>query len=152
MASEEQKVSELRNIVDKLEQDIKLSEAKEANKNQGKKLEKEKESMMNMFKPIDNYYDSIVENINYTECVNGKCTSIDIQNSNPLKNNLVNYNIDKYNTSSILKNNLDNLVYIIFIIVVAICFVQVFVNKKKGYLITILISSLVFIFYKIVMG
>ena len=144
--SEEKRITGLRDVVSSLEKDITV---KEASKKQGKKLTQHKESMINMFQPINNHYDSIVENINFTECVNGKCSSFDIQNTNPI--NYVNYNIDKYNTSSILKTNLDNLVYIIFIIIIAICFVQVIMFKKHDFLVTILISTLVFIFYKIIM-
>ena len=154
MTKEQKKVQELRDIVTNLEKDINNEKSMEANQNQGKRMQEQKESMQNMLQPMQNYYDSIVENINYTECINGKCSTIDIMNTSPgtyIETNYTNHNIDKYTTSRILKDNLDNLVYIIFVIFVVICLVQVLMYKKQGYLVSILIATLVFIFYKIIM-
>lgn len=145
----------LKKFVDKFQKDIsekEITSVKKINKLQGNKLNKEKESMINMFNPKNNnYYDSIVENINYTECINGKCSVIELNNTT--KNNNTNNTIiiDKFKTSNILKNNINYLVFIIYILVLIINFVNTLIYRKSIYLINIIIATLVFIIYKILM-
>lgn len=148
-----------KNILNKLDFDIQTP--KKANNNQGKKIKDVKEGMENMFNPLPNHFNSIVENINYTECINGKCSSVDMNNigssfneamSNTKGNNInTRMNVDRYTTSKILKDNINNLVYMIYIIVIIFCFVEILFNKKQIYLISIIVATLLLVFYKIFM-
>lgn len=151
MTDKEEQMNKLRNIIKNYNEE----KQKNISAYQNSRLEKQKENMQNMIIPMNNnFYDSIVDNINYTECINGKCSTIDMQNNyknmdNIYNNNLL-YTMDKYKTSNILKKNIDNLVYIIYLIVLIICFFQILLLKKQIYLVVILITTLIYIYYKMI--
>ena len=123
-------------------------------------LNKQDYSLMN-----NKSFNSIKDNIDYLGCINGNCKSIDCTcnkescqciTENDVENKLETYfknnNLlekSKKNYRFNVKNFIDIILNILFIIIVFILSIFAFNYRKSENLIYILILSLIFIFYKI---
>jgi len=99
---------------------------------------------------MSNGYESIKDNLDYTECVNGQCSKLNNEKMEKKEKDLVK---DKKsdNTNTIMKN-LDILVSLIYIFLLVILLLGSIIKKDANNLINILILTLLYLFYQIYMG
>jgi cation transport ATPase len=99
---------------------------------------------------MSNGYESIKDNLDYTECVNGHCSKLNNEKMEKKEKDLVK---DKKsdNTNTIMKN-LDILVSLIYIFLLVILLLGSIIKKDANNLINILILTLLYLFYQIYMG
>jgi len=99
---------------------------------------------------MSNGYESIKDNLDYTECVNGQCLKLNAEKMEKKEKDLVK---DKKsdNTNTIMKN-LDILVSLIYIFLLVILLLGSIIKKDANNLINILILTLLYLFYQIYMG
>lgn len=121
---------------------------------QSKEIDQIKKNNENNVLIFKNDYNSIVENIDYTECINGKCSKIQYTNEikpfNKLnKNPNPNINNQKYKKNSLLKSNLDILVFLFYLFFITLYLFYTLIERDSKYLIRILLFSLIYILYKI---
>lgn len=119
---------------------------------QSKEIDQIKKNNENNVLIFKNDYNSIVENIDYTECINGKCSKIQYTNEikpfNKLNTN-PNINNQKYKKNSLLKSNLDILVFLFYLFFITLYLFYTLIERDSKYLIRILLFSLIYILYKI---
>lgn len=108
-----------------------------------------------------NYYNSIVDSIDYLGCINGNCSKIrcdctnancncnQSQTHNQHNNNNQHHNNQHHNNHSRKANFISNLVDFIFVLFIIIVLINILYTRNSQHLLYVLGITIVYIFYKI---
>lgn len=120
--------------------------------NQCKNLQKNKSNLENSYNSNNNNnnLNTLIEAKEYIGCIGNKCTLI---NEEKVNNNLLNKKLLNFNTTTNTNTNtntmINSIIEFIYLVTIILLLINCFLHKNVYNLITILIITLVFVFYKI---
>ena len=125
--------------------------------NQCKNLQKNKSNLENSYNSNNNNnnLNTLIEAKEYIGCIGNKCTLINEEkvNNNLLNKKLLNFNTNSNNTNTNTNTNnntmINSIIEFIYLVTIILLLINCFLHKNVYNLITILIITLVFVFYKI---
>ena len=124
--------------------------------NQCKNLQKNKSNLENSYNSNNNNnnLNTLIEAKEYIGCIGNKCTLINEEkvNNNLINKSILNFKKDSNSNSNSSNNNsniLNSIVEFVYLVIIIILLINFFLNKNVYNLITILVITLIFVFYKI---
>jgi len=123
---------------------------------QCKALQKNKLNLENSYNSNNNNnnLNTLIEAKEYIGCIGNKCTLINEEkvNNNLINKSILNFKKDSNSNSNSSNNNsniLNSIVEFVYLVIIIILLINCFLNKNVYNLITILVITLIFVFYKI---
>ena len=121
--------------------------------NQCKNLQKNKSNLENSYNSNNNNnnLNTLIEAKEYIGCIGNKCTLINEEkvNNNLLNKKLLNFNTNSNNSNTNTNTMINSIIEFIYLVTIILLLINCFLHKNVYNLITILIITLVFVFYKI---
>ena len=121
--------------------------------NQCKNLQKNKLNLENSYNSNNNNnnLNTLIEAKEYIGCIGNKCTLINEEkvNNNLLNKKLLNFNTNSNNSNTNTNTMINSIIEFIYLVTIILLLINCFLHKNVYNLITILIITLVFVFYKI---